>query len=88
MKYSSPQYSVSKLDWQLSDRDVKMGHDSGEIQEDQSPSPPQTQFSQKDHYSPSVRLLNIPKLENGACGFNISRTKWDPYPWVSASIFK
>lgn len=36
-----------------------------------------------DHYNPSVRELNIPKLPNGACGFDLSRSKWDPYPWVS-----
>lgn len=36
-----------------------------------------------DHYNPSVRELNIPKLSNGACGFDLSRSKWDPYPWVS-----
>lgn len=35
-----------------------------------------------DHYNPSVRELNIPKLSNGACGFDLSRSKWDPYPWV------
>lgn len=36
-----------------------------------------------DHYNPSVRELNIPKLPSGACGFDLSRSKWDPYPWVS-----
>lgn len=35
-----------------------------------------------DHYHPSVRMLHIPKLENGSCGFHLSRSKWDPYPWV------
>lgn len=35
-----------------------------------------------DHYNPSVRMLHIPKLENGSCGFHLSRSKWDPYPWV------
>lgn len=36
-----------------------------------------------DHYHPTVRLVHVQKLENGACGFNLSRSKWDPYPWVS-----
>lgn len=36
-----------------------------------------------DHYNPSIRQVNVQKLENGACGFNLSRSKWDPYPWVS-----
>lgn len=35
-----------------------------------------------DHYNPSVREVNIPKLGNGSCGFDLSRSKWDPYPWV------
>lgn len=35
-----------------------------------------------DHYNPSVREVNIPKLANGSCGFDLSRSKWDPYPWV------
>lgn len=37
-----------------------------------------------DHYNPTVREVNIPKLANGSCGFDLSRSKWDPYPWVSA----
>lgn len=36
-----------------------------------------------DHYNPSVRILHIPKQTNGSCGFHLSRSKWDPYPWVS-----
>lgn len=40
-----------------------------------------------DHYNPFVRELNIPKLPNGACGFHLSRSKWDPYPWVCIYIF-
>lgn len=36
-----------------------------------------------DHYNPTVREVNIPKLANGSCGFDLSRSKWDPYPWVS-----
>lgn len=38
--------------------------------------------SSPDHYNPSVREINIPKLPNGSCGFHLSRSKWDPYPWV------
>lgn len=40
-----------------------------------------------DHYNPSVRMVHVPKLENGSCGFNLSRSKWDPYPWVSFFFF-
>ncbi|KAL1376898.1 hypothetical protein pipiens_004281 [Culex pipiens pipiens] len=36
-----------------------------------------------DHYNPSVRILHIPKQPDGSCGFHLSRSKWDPYPWVS-----
>lgn len=63
-----------------------MGRDATEmVHHHQEPSSPGVVvLQQKDHYSPSVRLLNIPKLQNGACGFNLSRSKWDPYPWVSA----
>lgn len=43
----------------------------------------ETKNGTSDHYNPSVRELNIPKLSNGACGFDLSRSKWDPYPWVS-----
>ncbi|XP_059621152.1 uncharacterized protein LOC132264841 [Phlebotomus argentipes] len=39
--------------------------------------------SPDDHYQPSVRMLHIPKWPNGSCGFHLSRSKWDPYPWVS-----
>ncbi|XP_017486675.1 PREDICTED: uncharacterized protein LOC108375106 isoform X1 [Rhagoletis zephyria] len=37
-----------------------------------------------EHYDPSVRLLCIRKTITGSCGFHLTRTKWDPYPWVSA----
>ncbi|KAM7363310.1 uncharacterized protein ACRADG_000264 isoform 1-T4 [Cochliomyia hominivorax] len=37
-----------------------------------------------DHYESSVRFIKINKSPNGACGFHLTRTKWDPYPWVSA----
>ncbi|XP_055588392.1 uncharacterized protein LOC129740674 [Uranotaenia lowii] len=39
--------------------------------------------SAEDHYNPSVRILHIPKQPDGSCGFHLSRSKWDPYPWVS-----
>lgn len=38
-----------------------------------------------DHYESSVRCLTIDKSPNGACGFHLTRTKWDPYPWVGSS---
>lgn len=47
-----------------------------------------SQNGNTDHYNPSVRELNIPKLSNGACGFDLSRSKWDPYPWVSVLCYK
>ncbi|TMW52254.1 hypothetical protein DOY81_002657 [Sarcophaga bullata] len=37
-----------------------------------------------DHYDSTVRFIKIDKSPNGACGFHLTRTKWDPYPWVSA----
>ena len=38
-----------------------------------------------DHYSPSVRLVNITKSSDSATsfGFLLSRSKWDPYPYIS-----
>lgn len=33
---------------------------------------------------PTLRLCRIPRPAAGSCGFHISRTQWDPYPWVSA----
>lgn len=37
----------------------------------------------EDHYSPSVRLVEIEK-NDATCGFHLTRGKWDPYPWVSS----
>lgn len=37
------------------------------------------------HYEPSVRLLRIRKTITESCGFHLTRTKWDPYPWVRIS---
>lgn len=45
------------------------------------PPPPSSQ--QPPLIGVSVRMLHIPKLPNGSCGFHLSRSKWDPYPWVS-----
>lgn len=37
-----------------------------------------------DNYSPSVRVVNINKSpEIPGFGFLLSRSKWDPYPYVS-----
>ncbi|EFA11239.2 uncharacterized protein LOC662426 [Tribolium castaneum] len=37
----------------------------------------------EDHYSPSVRLITLER--NGSnCGFHLTRSKWDPYPWVNS----
>lgn len=37
-----------------------------------------------DHYSPSVRIVNITKSsEVSGFGFLLSRSKWDPYPYIS-----
>lgn len=32
--------------------------------------------------NPAVRLCEI-RHDAGSCGFNLSKSKWDPYPWVS-----
>lgn len=37
-----------------------------------------------DHYNPSIRTLEIDKQASGNCGFDLTRSKWDPYPWVSS----
>lgn len=37
-----------------------------------------------DHYSPSVRVVNITKeVDVSGFGFLLSRSKWDPYPYIS-----
>jgi len=33
---------------------------------------------------PSLRICHIVRSTAGSCGFHLSRTQWDPYPWVSA----
>lgn len=41
--------------------------------------------SDPDHYSPSIRTLEIDRQSSsGNCGFDLTRSKWDPYPWVSS----
>ncbi|XP_063221114.1 uncharacterized protein LOC134530319 [Bacillus rossius redtenbacheri] len=35
------------------------------------------------HYSPSVRGCDVERSASASCGFHLSRTQWDPYPWVS-----
>lgn len=39
-------------------------------------------FDPDDHYNPSVRLLEIER-RSSSLGFHLTRSKWDPYPWVS-----
>lgn len=38
-----------------------------------------------DHYSPSVRNVDISKPidTTSGFGFHLSRSKWDPYPYIS-----
>lgn len=31
---------------------------------------------------PIVQLLEIQREQGAACGFHLTRSKWDPYPWV------
>jgi hypothetical protein len=36
------------------------------------------------HYAPSVRIVNVSKpAEVSGFGFLLSRSKWDPYPYIS-----
>nr|CAD7392276.1 unnamed protein product [Timema cristinae] len=35
------------------------------------------------HCAPTVRLCEVARGSGGSCGFHLSRTQWDPYPWVS-----
>lgn len=35
------------------------------------------------HYSPKIRQIEIEKTAQN-CGFKLTRSKWDPYPWVSS----
>lgn len=38
-----------------------------------------------DHYSPSVRSVEVTKPSDATSGFgfHLSRSKWDPYPYIS-----
>ncbi|KAK5639032.1 hypothetical protein RI129_011524 [Pyrocoelia pectoralis] len=33
--------------------------------------------------NPSVRVVEVEKQNSESCGFHLTRSKWDPYPWVS-----
>ncbi|RZC41202.1 uncharacterized protein BDFB_000895 [Asbolus verrucosus] len=37
----------------------------------------------ENHYNPDIRLIDI-KRNGSNCGFQLTRGKWDPYPWVSS----
>lgn len=36
----------------------------------------------RDTGYPQVRVCEIVR-SSGSCGFNLTKSKWDPYPWVS-----
>jgi C-terminal processing protease CtpA/Prc len=36
-----------------------------------------------DENQPSLRLCDVERPSAGSCGFHLTRTAWDPYPWVS-----
>lgn len=36
-----------------------------------------------EDYEPSLRQCVVSRPPSGSCGFHLSRTQWDPYPWVS-----
>lgn len=43
----------------------------------------QTKDIETDHLGNSlVRLCEIVRT-SGSCGFNLTKSKWDPYPWIS-----
>lgn len=42
-----------------------------------------TDSSEEQEPSPSLRLCLVARPSQGSCGFHLSRTQWDPYPWVS-----
>uniref|UniRef100_A0A8D9FED6 Probable E3 ubiquitin-protein ligase sinah n=1 Tax=Cacopsylla melanoneura TaxID=428564 RepID=A0A8D9FED6_9HEMI len=37
----------------------------------------------EEEFQPSLRLCHVERPSQGSCGFHLSRTQWDPYPWVS-----
>lgn len=37
----------------------------------------------EEHQNPEVRVCEVVRPSTGgSCGFHLTRTKWDPYPWV------
>jgi hypothetical protein len=42
------------------------------------------QKQQETEASASLRLCRVSRPPAGYCGFHVTRTAWDPYPWVSA----
>lgn len=36
-----------------------------------------------EHSRPSIRICKIEKNRTGSYGFHLTRTKWDPYPWIA-----
>lgn len=39
--------------------------------------------SVEEHQNPAVRVCNVTRpSQGGSCGFHLTRTKWDPYPWI------
>ncbi|PSN56819.1 hypothetical protein C0J52_02701 [Blattella germanica] len=41
------------------------------------------QDMQKEEEEPTLRLCQVERKPGSSCGFHLSRTSWDPYPWVS-----
>ena len=38
---------------------------------------------EEQHCSPGARICDVTRPANGSCGFHLTRSKWDPYPWVN-----
>ncbi len=36
-----------------------------------------------EHSRPSLRTCKVDKNESGSYGFHLTRTRWDPYPWIA-----
>lgn len=58
-------------------------------QQQQQPQQKQQPQEEDGEGRPTLRLCRVPPPSagsgpSGSCGFHISRTQWDPYPWVSA----
>ncbi|XP_022914994.1 uncharacterized protein [Onthophagus taurus] len=41
-------------------------------------------LSDADARHPSLKSVLIEKDETGNCGFHLTRSKWDPYPWITS----